>query len=218
MSVDVLNTSIRGCYNMHGSLLPKYRGRASVNWAVLHGETKTGATFHEMVKKPDAGAIVGLMAVPILPSDTATEVFSKVVVAAELVLNETLPTIVSGSIEIQEMDITQGSYFGGRKPQDGIIDWAMMGARQIHNLVRTVSYPYQGAFSYTSRGKMVIWRTIMAESQDSFAGPCLWQKNNQVFSTACDGGVLRIISAEIEGRELCPAGFPDLFHSSFSLC
>ncbi|KAJ6123671.1 methionyl-tRNA formyltransferase [Penicillium samsonianum] len=121
-----------------------------------------------MVKKPDARAIVGQMAVPILPNDTAAEVFSKVVVAAELVLNETLPAIVSGSINIQKMDLTQGSYFGGRKPQDGIIDWKMMGARQIHNLVRAVSHPYPGAFSYTPRGKVVIWRTILAESQALF--------------------------------------------------
>jgi methionyl-tRNA formyltransferase len=68
--------------NMHGSLLPKYRGRAPVNWAILHGETQTGATLHVMEAKPDAGDIVGQAAVSIGPDETATEVFGKVSQAA----------------------------------------------------------------------------------------------------------------------------------------
>src|SRR5512144_3044265 len=67
-----------GALNMHGSLLPKFRGRAPVNWAVLEGERETGATLHYMVDKPDAGDLVAQMAVPILPDDTAHEVFAKV--------------------------------------------------------------------------------------------------------------------------------------------
>lgn len=146
---------------MHGSLLPKYRGRVPVNWAVLHGETQSGATLHEMVQTPDAGAIMGQMAVPILPDDTAAGVFSKVLVAAEIVLDNTLPVIVDGTVTQQMMDITQGSYFGGCKPQDGVIDWKMMGTRQIHNLVQAVSHPYLGAFTDTSKGRLVIWCTIL---------------------------------------------------------
>ena len=74
----------RGALNMHGSLLPKYRGRAPVNWAVLHGERETGASLHYMAVKPDAGDLVAQTAVPILPDDTAREVFDKVTVAAEM--------------------------------------------------------------------------------------------------------------------------------------
>ncbi len=81
----VLATAMRGAYNMHGSLLPKYRGRVPVNWAVLRGEKSTGSTLHEMVEKPDAGRIVDQMEVPILPDDRALDVFRKVTVAAELV-------------------------------------------------------------------------------------------------------------------------------------
>ncbi|BCR89875.1 uncharacterized protein ACHE_51073A [Aspergillus chevalieri] len=214
LSEEVLNTASCGRYNMHGSLLPKYRGRVPVNWAVLHGETQSGATLHEMVLKPDAGAIVGQMAVPILPNDTAADVFSKVLVAAEIVLDNTLPAIVNGTVTRQTMDITQGSYFGGRKPKDGVIDWKTMGTRQIHNLVRAVSHPYPGAFTETSKGRLVIWRTMLVEdSKESHmlpVEPCLWRKDSQVFATACDGGVLRIISAELEGRMLDPADFPNI--------
>lgn len=109
LSVELLSTAKIGCYNMHGSLLPKYRGRVPINWAIIHGETETGATLHEMVKKPDAGAIVSQMAVAILPNDTAADVFAKVLVAAELVLDRALPPIINGTIEIVPMDLNKGS-------------------------------------------------------------------------------------------------------------
>lgn len=212
LSQAVLDTASRGQYNMHGSLLPKYRGRVPINWAVLHGETQSGATLHEMVLKPDAGAIVGQMAVPILPDDTAADVFGKVLVAAEIVMHNTLPEIVHGRVTRQPMDISKGSYFGGRKAQDGEIKWKTMGARQIHNLVRAVAYPYPGAFVQTSKGKLVIWRTLLVEDGKSASAgePSLWQKDHQVFATACDGGVLRIVSADLEGKHLDPADLPAL--------
>src|SRR5262249_22622587 len=113
-----------GAFNMHGSLLPLFRGRAPVNWAVLHGATQTGATLHEMVAKPDAGAIVDQQAVPILPDDTAREVSDKVTVAAEQVLWRSLPAIVAGDAPRRVNDLAKGSYFGARRPEDGRIDWA----------------------------------------------------------------------------------------------
>ena len=146
LSPELLACARRGAYNMHGSLLPKYRGRVPVNWAIIHGERHTGATLHEMVAKPDAGAIVGQQAIPILPDDTAFDVFKKVTVAAEMVLDQALPSILSGTLKLQAQNLTQGSYFGGRKPEDGRINWRST-ATQIHNLIRAVAPPYPGAFT-----------------------------------------------------------------------
>ena len=87
--------------NMHGSLLPKYRGRAPVNWAILHGETQTGATLHIMETKPDAGDIVGQSAVSIGPDETATDVFTKVSQAAVAVINQVLPNLIQGQLPRQ---------------------------------------------------------------------------------------------------------------------
>ncbi len=129
---------------MHGSLLPRYRGRAPVNWAVLHGERETGATLHYMTEKPDAGDIVAQTRVPILPDDTAREVFDKVTVAAEITLDGVLPALVAGTAPRRPQDLASGSYFGGRRPEDGIIDWSR-DAASIHNLVRAVAPPYPGA-------------------------------------------------------------------------
>jgi methionyl-tRNA formyltransferase len=146
--------------NMHGSLLPKYRGRAPVNWAILHGETQTGATLHVMEVKPDAGDIVGQSAVSIGPNETATDVFSKVSQAAVTVINEALPSLIMGNVPRKPNELQKGSYFGGRKPSDGQIHWHQKAA-QVHNLVRAVAPPYPGAFTDYQGQTMTVARTSL---------------------------------------------------------
>ena len=146
--------------NMHGSLLPKYRGRAPVNWAILHGETQTGASLHMMETKPDAGDIVGQSAVSIGPDETATDVFAKVNQAAVVVINKALPSLIEGRVPRQPNDLQKGSYFGGRKPADGQIHWNQK-AIQVHNLVRAVAPPYPGAFTDHQGKTMIIARTSL---------------------------------------------------------
>jgi len=146
--------------NMHGSLLPKFRGRAPVNWAILHGETQTGATLHIMEAKPDAGDIVGQSVVSIGPDETATEVFGKVSQAAVEVITEVLPNLIQRQVPRKPNDLQKGSYFGGRKPSDGQIDWHQK-AIEIHNLVRAVAPPYPGAFTDHQGKMMIIGRTSL---------------------------------------------------------
>ena len=128
MSPALLDIPARGAFNMHGSLLPHYRGRVPVNWAVIKGERETGATLHYMVAKPDAGDIVAQQAVPILPDDTAFDVFGKVTVAAEMALDRVLPALLAGTAPRIPQDLSRGTYFGGRKPEDGRIDWSRSAA------------------------------------------------------------------------------------------
>lgn len=146
--------------NMHGSLLPKYRGRAPVNWAILHGETETGATLHVMEAKPDAGDIVGQAAVSIGSDETATDVFSKVTQAAVNVIDQVLPSLLRGIVPRRANDLQKGSYFGGRKPADGQIHWNQT-AKQVHDLVRAVAPPYPGAFTDHNGKAMIVARTSL---------------------------------------------------------
>ena len=146
--------------NMHGSLLPKYRGRAPVNWAILHGELETGATLHVMEIKPDAGDIVGQAAVSIGPDETATEVFGKVSWAAVTVIQQVLPELIQGRVPRTPNELQKGSYFGGRKPADGKIHWHQT-AQQVHNLVRAVAPPYPGAFTDHQGITMMVARTSL---------------------------------------------------------
>jgi len=155
ISTAILDTARIAALNMHGSLLPKYRGRAPVNWAVLHGETETGASLHIMEAKPDAGDIVGQEAVPIDPDEDATAVFSKVSNAAVHVMQTALPALLEGRVPRTPNVLANGSYFSGRKPEDGRIQWSQ-NALQVHNLIRAVAPPYPGAFADWQGARMVI--------------------------------------------------------------
>jgi methionyl-tRNA formyltransferase len=182
----------RGAFNMHGSLLPKYRGRAPVNWAVLMGESETGATLHEMVAKPDAGRIVDQQRVPIGEDDTAVEVFRRVTDAAEAVLRRSIGPLEAGRAPLRAQDLSSGSYFGARKPEDGRIDWSKS-AREIHNLVRAVAAPYPGAFTE----KLRIHRTRMEPGLEAVQGQIGPYRQQGAWFAACgDGKVLRLLEVE----------------------
>jgi methionyl-tRNA formyltransferase len=192
----------RGGYNMHGSLLPKYRGRVPVNWAIIHGETETGATLHAMTVKPDNGAIVDQQAIPILPDDTAMEVFHKVTCAAEITLNRCLPSLLDGTAQLKPQDLSLGGYFSGRKPEDGKIDW-LKDAQTIHNLIRAVAPPYPGAYT-TVAGKTarVLKSRVESGRVPRSAKPALYWENGRCFADCGGGGVLRVLSLELDGQPI----------------
>jgi methionyl-tRNA formyltransferase len=199
---ELLATAPRGAFNMHGSLLPKYRGRVPVNWAIINGERETGATLHEMVAKPDAGRIVDQQSVPILPDDTAIEVFNKVTVAAEIALERSLPKLIDGTAELRAQGLAQGSYFSGRKPEDGRIDWSRP-ARDIHNLVRAVAPPYPGAFADIAGVRVRILRTrVELLRQARAGGPGLYREDDKWFVDCGDGKVLQFLEFEAAGGAL----------------
>ncbi|MFA6444351.1 MAG: formyltransferase, partial [Sterolibacterium sp.] len=197
----------RGAWNMHGSLLPKYRGRVPVNWAVLRGERQTGATLHRMLEKPDAGGIAAQQAVPVLPDDTAFEVFQKVTVAAEMALDRVLPQLVAGTAPESPQDLALGSYYGGRKPEDGRIDWRQP-ALAIHNLVRAVAPPYPGAFCDTPVGHLRVLRSFLpARAAPRSTEPGLYASQGQLLADCGDGGVLRLVDVELDGKTLDASSF-----------
>ena len=145
-----------GAWNVHGSLLPKYRGRAPINWAVLHGESRIGMTLHRMVKSADAGAVVDQEGVEIGPRDTAEQAFRKVLPCARAVLARQIGGLLAGTAKETPQDEAQANYFGGRKPEDGRIVWAQT-SRQIFNLIRAVTDPYPGAFAELGGARLMVW-------------------------------------------------------------
>jgi methionyl-tRNA formyltransferase len=208
LSPAILACARRGAFNMHGSLLPKYRGRVPVNWAILNGERETGATLHEMVAKPDAGRIVDQIGVPILPDDLAVDVFRKVTDAAGQVLERSLPRLIDGTATLTPQDLARGSYFGGRKPEDGRIDPAR-GARAIHDLVRAVAPPYPGAFLDIDGGRLRILRTRVLEGEASAARPGLLCESGRLLLVAGDGGRLEVLALDYRGESMTPRAFCD---------
>lgn len=200
----LLAAASRGALNMHGSLLPRYRGRAPINWAILRGERETGATLHYMTAKPDAGEIVAQQRVPILPDDTAREVFDKVTLAAEICLDAVLPSLIAGTARRRPNDLASGSYFGARRPEDGRIDWSR-DAPTIHNLVRAVAPPYPGALTtIAGRPARVLRTRLWADAGCSAARPgeppSLVIDSGMMLARCGGGGCLRIDRLEVDSR------------------
>jgi len=204
LGAELLAAAARGAYNMHGSLLPKYRGRVPVNWAVLNGERETGATLHEMTVKPDAGGIVDAQAVPILPDDTAVEVFRKVCVAAEITLQRALPGLVAGTAALRAQNQADASYFGRRTSADGAINWRL-GVLAVHNLVRAVAPPYPGAFATAGGIPLRVLRSLPAPGPGA-AQPELRWIDGEV-RALCHDGALRLLEFELDGQLRDAAAF-----------
>jgi methionyl-tRNA formyltransferase len=156
ISSKILALPRLGAFNVHGSLLPKYRGRAPINWAVLHGAPRIGMTLHRMVKQADAGAIVDQEGADIGPRDTAEQAFRKVMPCARRVLARQIDALLAGTAKETPQDDTQATYFGGRTPEDGRISWAQ-NSSQIFNLIRAVADPYPGAFTDVGAARLMVW-------------------------------------------------------------
>jgi methionyl-tRNA formyltransferase len=191
----------RGALNMHGSLLPKYRGRAPVHWAILSGESSTGASLHYMVGKPDAGALVDQESVSILENDTALDVSLKVAAAAEQVLKRSLPALVAGTAHARPLDLAAGSYFGRRTPEDGRIDWRRT-ARAVHDLVRAVAPPFPGAFTEVNGCRLAVLETRVdtGPPRHPSRAPCLYAEQGQWYADCIDGRRLRMLRLAIDGE------------------
>ena len=165
---SVLELASLGAFNLHPSLLPAYRGRAPVNWVLVNGEREAGVTLHHMVARADAGDIVGQRAVAIDDSDNALTLYRKLVPLGVELIDELHPMIVAGTAPRRKMDISKGSYFGRRKPEDGRIDWRWP-ARRIFNLVRAVTHPYPGAFCFVGGRKLLVWEAKIGAENGSHA-------------------------------------------------
>jgi len=200
LRAEVLNIPRLGALNLHGSRLPRYRGRVPVNWAVINGETETGATLHYMVEKADAGDIVDQERVEIAFSDTAREVFGKVTDAAVAVLARAWPLLRDGKAARIPMNLTEGNYCGGRTPADGRIDWTKS-AVQIYNLIRGVTHPYPGAFTWLGGKQVTIWQAWPVEGSGE-PGHILSQSP---LLAAAGQGALEIRSLQLEGGQECSA-------------
>ncbi|MBN2144450.1 MAG: bifunctional UDP-4-amino-4-deoxy-L-arabinose formyltransferase/UDP-glucuronic acid oxidase ArnA [Candidatus Aureabacteria bacterium] len=161
---DMLRIPSKGCLNLHGSYLPKYRGRCPVNWVLINGETQTGITLHYMTPRPDDGDIVAQKKIALTQDDTPVAVFGKLEEAAHHLLDETLPLLLKGKAPRTPQDHSQATYFGGRTPKDGEINWTLS-ADEVRNLIRGVTKPYPGAYTHLGNRKLILWNASIVEEK-----------------------------------------------------
>ena len=168
LTEPLLATARKGAFNLHGSLLPRYRGRAPANWVLVNGETETGVTLHRMVKRADAGAIVAQQHVAIERSDTGLTLHAKLRTAASDLLRDTLPNMLQGRITETPQDESKATVFGRRTPADGKLIWAKP-AEELFNLVRAVTRPYPGAFCAVGEHKLIVWSAEVVKGNEGLA-------------------------------------------------
>ncbi|MDA3797495.1 MAG: bifunctional UDP-4-amino-4-deoxy-L-arabinose formyltransferase/UDP-glucuronic acid oxidase ArnA [Kiritimatiellae bacterium] len=192
---DILDIPTAGAYNLHGSLLPKYRGRCPINWVLVNGESETGVTLHHMTARPDDGDIVAQKTIAIEDADNAKSLSLKATCAAKELLKEILPKIADGTAPKMAQDSSKASYFGGRKPKDGEINWNDS-ATKIRNLVRAVTLPWPGAYTFIGTNKCFFWDVdVVADNEGKTAGTVL---SAEPLTIACGKGAIKVNFAQSE--------------------
>lgn len=180
-----------GAYNLHGSLLPSYRGRAPINWALVKGEQETGITLHAMTPKPDDGDIVAQARLPIEWDETALSLTLKAARAGRELVRECMPRIAEGNApRIVQKQIGPSTYFGGRRPQDSRLDFGMT-VREAFNQIRAVADPWPNAFLETALGTLKVpWALPCA----TLCPPGHFRKTPEGVLLGFSDGSLRIIA------------------------
>ncbi|OQP34780.1 bifunctional UDP-4-amino-4-deoxy-L-arabinose formyltransferase/UDP-glucuronic acid oxidase ArnA [Pantoea latae] len=193
LSSTLLDCARIGAFNLHGSLLPKYRGRAPLNWVLVNGETETGVTLHRMVKRADAGDIVAQQRVAIDEQDNALTLHRKLVACAAQLLESALPAIKRGEIAATPQNEAEATKVGRRTPEDGRIDWTRP-AQAINNLVRAVTDPWPGAFAFAGTVKFVVWKgRVHSDAPQAKPGTVL---SVAPFLIACGEGALEVVTGQ----------------------
>jgi len=191
--------------NLHGSLLPAYRGRAPLNWALVNGETRTGVTLHHMTREADAGDIVAQEAIDIGPEDTARSLYERMVKAGVDLLVQWYPAVLAGTAPRRPQDHTRATVFGRRRPEDGRVAWAWP-ARRIANMIRAVAQPYPGAFVGDGEQRLHLWEATVAEAETTAPpGTVLAVHADAGVIVATGQGTLRLTRVQAAGRAEQPA-------------
>lgn len=195
LSDAILEQAPAGAFNLHGSLLPKYRGRAPLNWVLVNGESETGVTLHRMVKRADAGAIIAQQRVAISPDDTALTLHHKLCQTARQVLEQALPAIKCRETRDILQNESDATYFGRRTPEDSFLTWDRP-ATTLHNMVRAVAAPWPGAFSYSGTQKFTLWSSrVHAQNKSAQPGTVI---SVSPLLIACSEGALEVVTGQAD--------------------
>ena len=194
------------CINVHGSLLPKLRGGAPIQYSILEDHKKTGITIMYMVKKLDAGDMISKVEVDILDSDNYETLHDKLSVAGRDLLNETLPKIFSGDIAPEKQDDAEATFARNILREDEKIDWNTS-AREVFNKVRALD-PTPGAFTYLDGNVLKIWTSEVVEldEQSSYTkvGTIIKQDKKNIYVFCGNGTVLRVHELQVSGKKRMP--------------
>ena len=194
------------CINVHGSLLPKLRGGAPIQYSILEDHGKTGITIMYMVKKLDAGDMISKVEVDILDSDNYESLHDKLSIAGRDLLKETLPNIFTGNIAPEKQDDSLATFARNILREDEKIDWNKS-AREIFNQVRALD-PTPGAFTYLDENVLKIWSSEVVDLEENFSskkvGTIIKQDKKHIYLLCGENTVLKVKELQISGKKRMP--------------
>lgn len=194
------------CINVHGSLLPKLRGGAPIQYSILEDHGKTGITIMYMVKKLDAGDMISKVEVDILDSDNYESLHDKLSIAGRDLLKETLPNIFTGNIAPEKQDDSLATFARNILREDEKIDWNKS-ARQIFNQIRALD-PTPGAFTYLDENVLKIWNSEVVDLEENFSskkvGTIIKQDKKHIYLLCGENTVLKVKELQISGKKRMP--------------
>jgi methionyl-tRNA formyltransferase len=199
---ELLRIPVRGCVGFHASLLPRHRGRAPVNWAILRGETATGNTMMFLDPGADTGDIIDQRQVSIEPDDTCATVYAKVAAAGAQMLRMHLPGLLAGEAPRHPQNHDGADLLPKRTPEMGITDWDRP-ARAVHDWIRALTHPYPGAFNYLNGRKLFLWGSAVPGGPAGGAGMApgmLLGVAGQALRVAANDGTLQVLRVQEEGQ------------------
>ncbi len=183
--------------NLHGSLLPAYRGRAPLNWVLVNGERRTGVTLHHMTVAADAGDIVAQQPIDIEPDDTAFTLYERMVKVGVELLLETYPAVLAGTAPRVPQDHARATIVPRRRPEDGRVEWAWPATR-IGNMIRAVTHPFPGAFVGDGSERLRLWvgSALSREANGAAPGTLLEIAPSRGITVATGEGTLRLVQVQ----------------------
>lgn len=199
---SMLHIAPLGAVNLHPSLLPKYRGRAAINWAILRGESRLGLTAHFVDEGMDTGDIIEQISFEISESQDVGDCLQILFPLYAQMTRRVLSYFHAGRVPRQPQDHSQATEFPRRRPEDGRIDWGQS-SREVCNLIRAVAAPYPGAFTGCAGEKLTIWKARALDAVVNNDGPGLVLDVNSSGTTVqCGTGALLI--TRMEGVSVAP--------------
>ena len=196
---EMLTIATLGCFNIHTSILPKYRGAAPIQYALLHGDTETGVSIQKMVKKMDAGELVHFQTLSIAPTENGAQLYTRLKYQAALALNDLIKKINYNKVTFTAQDETKVSFAPTLKKEDGLLKFSTKSTTEILNLIRALD-PWPGTYCFLN-GKRL--KVLLAESYHSKVAPGVAKNDMGSLVIGCLDGALRLSEIQLEGKKAC---------------